>query len=244
MDFIHRLLINFIVCFVFALIRVRTDVEIPPNVHQDLFERIINDDQSADHNPSHQVRDRNHHSSDNSITNHSKASIEKDCSNLKLNQIKCDLNYSCIYGTETLTTCLPLNASLCQNGSKSFPKTYLCSFCYQLPPKFYSCNVQLPCQLFSRTLTVCNVDENVLCLGHRKFFKYSRCEHKTGYKWSTALLLSITLGGFGVDRFYLGNWQEGIGKLFSFGGLGIWTLIDVILIGSGYLKPNDGSVYV
>lgn len=62
-------------------------------------------------------------------------------------------------------------------------------------------------------------------------------------KWSTALLLSITLGGFGVDRFYLGNWQEGVGKLFSFGGLGVWTLLDVILIATGYLKPGD-SRYV
>lgn len=60
---------------------------------------------------------------------------------------------------------------------------------------------------------------------------------------SNVLFYSITLGGFGSDRFYLGNWQEGIGKLFSFGGLGIWTLIDVILIFTGYLKPHDGSVY-
>lgn len=55
---------------------------------------------------------------------------------------------------------------------------------------------------------------------------------------------SITLGGFGIDRFYLGSWAEGIGKLFSFGGLGVWTLIDVILIAAGYLKPADGSVYI
>lgn len=57
------------------------------------------------------------------------------------------------------------------------------------------------------------------------------------------MLLSITLGGFGVDRFYLGHWKEGIGKLFSFGGLGVWTLIDVILIALGYVTPSDGSLY-
>lgn len=81
-------------------------------------------------------------------------------------------------------------------------------------------------------------------MGKRKFNKFTRCDFFSGYKWSTALFLSVTLGGFGVDRFYLGNWQEGIGKLFSFGGLGIWTLIDVILIATGYLKPSDGSLYV
>lgn len=55
---------------------------------------------------------------------------------------------------------------------------------------------------------------------------------------------SVTLGGFGADRFYLGQWREGLGKLFSFGGLGIWTLIDVLLIGVGYVGPADGSLYI
>lgn len=57
-------------------------------------------------------------------------------------------------------------------------------------------------------------------------------------------ICSITLGGFGADRFYLGQWREGLGKLFSFGGLGIWTLIDVLLIGAGYVGPADGSLYI
>ncbi len=55
---------------------------------------------------------------------------------------------------------------------------------------------------------------------------------------------SITVGGFGVDRFYLGLWREGIGKLFSFGGLGVWTIVDVILIATGYVGPADGSLYI
>lgn len=61
---------------------------------------------------------------------------------------------------------------------------------------------------------------------------------------SLFLLCSVTLGGFGADRFYLGQWREGLGKLFSFGGLGIWTLIDVLLIGVGYVGPADGSLYI
>ncbi len=58
------------------------------------------------------------------------------------------------------------------------------------------------------------------------------------------MILSVFLGGFGADRFYLAQWKEGIGKLFSFGGLGIWTVIDVILISIGYIGPQDGSLYI
>jgi TM2 domain-containing membrane protein YozV len=50
------------------------------------------------------------------------------------------------------------------------------------------------------------------------------------------MFLSLTLGGFGADRFYLGQIKEGFGKLFSFGGLGLWTLIDIILIYVGYVS--------
>ena len=46
------------------------------------------------------------------------------------------------------------------------------------------------------------------------------------------------------SRFYLGHWQEGIGKLFSFGGLGVWTLVDVVLVAIGYIGPADGSLYI
>lgn len=59
-----------------------------------------------------------------------------------------------------------------------------------------------------------------------------------------SLSFSITLGGFGADRFYLGHWEEGLGKFFSFGGLGVWTLVDIVLVGIGYITPADGSLYI
>ena len=78
----------------------------------------------------------------------------------------------------------------------------------------------------------------------RNFLMQRRCNYSTGKRWTTAFLLSFTLGGFGVDRFYLNHWASACGKIITFGGLGVWSILDVILIGTGYLGPADGSAYI
>lgn len=57
--------------------------------------------------------------------------------------------------------------------------------------------------------------------------------------WRTAFLLSLFLGPFGADRFYLGYKKLGMLKLFSGAGFGIWYVIDVMLLFFNKLPDAD-----
>ncbi len=59
--------------------------------------------------------------------------------------------------------------------------------------------------------------------------------------WMVALLLSFFLGGFGVDRFYLGYTGLGIAKLLTLGACGVWSLIDFIMIIMNKLPDANGQ---
>lgn len=59
--------------------------------------------------------------------------------------------------------------------------------------------------------------------------------------WTVTLLLAIFLGGLGIDRFYLGKIGTGILKLITFGGFGIWWLIDIILVVTNSTRDSQGK---
>ncbi len=60
---------------------------------------------------------------------------------------------------------------------------------------------------------------------------------------TTALILSILVGGLGVDRFYLGYTGMGVLKLLTGGCFGVLWIIDIVNIATGKLLPADGSSY-
>jgi len=65
-----------------------------------------------------------------------------------------------------------------------------------------------------------------------------------GKSWTTALFLCIFLGGLGAHRFYTGKIGTGLLMLFTLGGLGIWRLVDFIMIITGGFTDTNGMPLV
>jgi len=55
---------------------------------------------------------------------------------------------------------------------------------------------------------------------------------------TTSLIISILIGSFGIDRFYIGDTGLGVAKLLTCGGLYVWTIVDWFLIMGATREKN------
>lgn len=96
----------------------------------------------------------------------------------------------------------------------------------------------------------CSTAPNLTCLaddGKTSVSTFKRsvpCRFTNGHSYDTALLLSVFLGMFGIDRFYLGYPAIGLLKFCTLGFFFLFQLVDIILIASQIVGPADGSDYI
>jgi TM2 domain-containing membrane protein YozV len=65
---------------------------------------------------------------------------------------------------------------------------------------------------------------------------------KSKKDYVAVLLLCFFLGTLGIHRFYTGKIWTGILMLITLGGLGIWYVIDMVLIILGQFRDKQGKL--
>lgn len=92
------------------------------------------------------------------------------------------------------------------------------------------------------TKVQCTVFQDIDCHGPRTFLRDGvPCIRYSEHYFLTTLLYSLLLGFLGMDRFCLGQTGTAVGKLLTLGGVGVWWMVDIILLLTNRLTPEDGS---
>ena len=85
------------------------------------------------------------------------------------------------------------------------------------------------------------VDKSVL-IGTKEKKEYKPSDEISDKEFIPTLILCFFVGVIGVHRFYVGKIGTGVAMIFTLGGLGIWVLVDFILICIGSFRDIEGRI--
>ena len=156
--------------------------------------------------------------------------------------------------TAVLVALIPLIV-LPLSAPQSVPSSGFSVNCSRLLRGQYTCDApvvdpvtQQPvgCTRHNTAPVTCTLNPGLYCLNtsSSSFVGSAECQWTNGYSFETSLLLSIFLGMFGADRFYLGYPGLGLLKFCTLGFLFFGQLADIVLIAMQVVGPADGSNYV
>ena len=182
----------------------------------------------------------------------------------------CWSKYNQMIGIQFITFLLYAVTTLVALGSNEEPVSSFAVNCSRLMKGQYSCPLpvidsvtQQPigCRKDNTAPILCTLNTGLICMNgtnglnqsktvnessiaSNQFISSTPCLWTNGYSFETSLLLSIFLGMFGADRFYLGYPGIGLLKFCTLGFLFFGQLVDIVLIAMQVVKPADGSEYV
>ena len=108
-----------------------------------------------------------------------------------------------------------------------------------LDKDFMMTNFLIENQKKFKTVDLMVIKEQLDKLSDKQLFMLNSMDFKDP---TVSLVLSVLVGGLGIDRFYIGDTGLGVLKLITGGGLGVWWLVDLFVI-SGKTKKNNNKEF-
>ena len=148
---------------------------------------------------------------------------ERNCTDAKPKEMLClpsgDVSTKKL-DEEIEAECTVFHSTICNSTSsedRKFKKQIPYRYCFEVDPKNIECEPLTDCTPSLSQFSV-HCWSNVPCIGSSLFDRQGKCS-RSSKSQQTAFLLSLFLGGFGADLFYLGYYVSASFKLVTLGGL-------------------------